>query len=773
MRLLQTDAAARLGEAFRGFRRAALSAVYGDDAMRAADRGDYRALLAQCGDDRLGVLTRLFVIGVPVPAEEAVSALAPLGFDEARECGLVWGNTEYLAGWGAQFSDDRLLFSDQLPNTTGGRTREHVLGVGGASKLLLDVTLRTPVGSALDLGTGCGVQALGLADHAERVTATDLSERAVAFAELNAVVNGVELELLQGDLLAPVEGRRFDLVVANPPFVIGTPGSGWTYRDGGREGDGLAAELAAAAADLLNPGGTMQFLANWLHVAGEDWAERVTGWFPDEGLQVWAVERERLDPLDYVRTWQRDSGEDHDAEQAAAWLAWFETASVAGVGFGFINVRRTEGPTTVVCEEARHAVETPWRDRVQDWFAVRDRDLEPETLWQARLRVADGVVLQQTAGIGDEGWDVDRQWLQQANGMRYAEELDPLLVQFMGACDGEAEVRLQVQLLADTYGAAPAMLYAQLYPVIRRLVERGFLALRAQVGQDRLDAAVVVAVLAAQRQLREDVADVLLDRAVGDEELLADRLVGVALGHEAQDLLLARGEGRDRVVLPAAHHELRDDLGVEDRAAPGDPLQRVHEVVHVDHTVLQQVAHRAAGVREEVVRVGDLHVLAEDEHRRARHELARAGRGPQPLVGEGRRHPHVHHRHVGPVLGDGLHEGVAVTDLGDHFAAELLQEPDQAGADEHGVIGHHYTHGTSTTITVGPPSGESMVHWPSTALTRSVRPESPCPFETCAPPIPLSPTERTSLSPQSSTATVALDACECLAMLVRHSAVTK
>jgi len=475
VRLLETEAAARLGEARKGFNRAALSAVYPADALRAADRGDYRALLALAGHDRLGVWTRLFVIGVPVPREAAAEAFAPFGIDEALACGLLTGDDDVSAGWGAQFEGDRLLFSDQLPNTTGGRAREHVLGIGGASKLLMDATLRGPVGSALDLGTGCGVQALALADHAASVTATDLSDRAIAFAALNAVVNGVNLELLQGDLLAPVARRRFDLVVANPPFVIATPGSGWTYRDGGREADGIAAELAAASPDLLNPNGTMQFLANWLHLEGEDWAERVAGWFPDEGVRVWAVEREKLDPLDYVRTWQRDSGEDHDAEQAAAWLDWFEANGVEGVGFGFVNVRRVDGPSEVVCEEARHAVETPWRDRVGDWFAMRERDLEPETLWQAKLRVADGVVLQQSAALGDEGWDVDRQWLQQANGMRYAEELDPLVVAFMGACNGEAEVRLQVQLLADTYGAEPAMLYAQLYPVIRHLVERGFL----------------------------------------------------------------------------------------------------------------------------------------------------------------------------------------------------------------------------------------------------------------------------------------------------------
>ncbi|RRS02058.1 DUF7782 domain-containing protein [Glycomyces terrestris] len=476
MRLLQTDAAARLGEALRGFRRAALSAVHGPETLAAADRGDYRALLAQCGDDPLGVLTRLFVAGVPVPAAAAANALAPFTLDEALACGLLTGGGEVAAGWGAQFEGDRLLLSDQLPNTTGGRTREHVLGVGGASRLLLDATLRDPVGSALDLGTGCGVQALALTGHAAAVTATDLSGRALAFAALNAAVNDADLELLQGDLLAPVAGRAFDLVVANPPFVIATPGSGWTYRDGGREADGVAAELAAASTALLRPGGTMQFLANWLHRKGEDWSERVAGWFPDEGALVWAVEREALDPLDYVRTWQRDSGESHDAEQAAAWLDWFESEGVDAVGFGFVAVRRIDGPSRIVCEEVRHAVATPWRDRVADRLAVLERPVEPEELWEARLRVADGVVLQQTAAVGAEGWDVDRQWLQQAEGMRYAEEVDPLLVAFMGACDGTAEVRLQVQLLADTYGAEPAPLYAQLYPVLRRLLERGFLA---------------------------------------------------------------------------------------------------------------------------------------------------------------------------------------------------------------------------------------------------------------------------------------------------------
>ncbi|GAB4007228.1 hypothetical protein GCM10029992_60340 [Glycomyces albus] len=170
-------------------------------------------------------------------------------------------------------------------------------------------------------------------------------------------------------------GRTFDLVVANPPFVIATPGAGWTYRDGGRAADGIAAELAAASTALLNPGGTMQFLANWLHVKGVDWSERVADWFPEAGVRTWVVEREVLDPLDYVRTWQRDSGESHDAGQAAEWLDWFDANEVEGVGFGFINIRHTEGPTELVCDEARHAVETPWSARVGTGSNCENRTL--------------------------------------------------------------------------------------------------------------------------------------------------------------------------------------------------------------------------------------------------------------------------------------------------------------------------------------------------------------------------------------------------------------
>src|SRR5262249_12448485 len=156
------------------------------------------------------------------------------------------------------------------------------------------------VGSALDLGTGCGVQALHLSTHARHVVATDLSPRALRFAATTAGLAGLGWDLREGDMTRPVRGERFDLVVSNPPFVAGPGTATHTYRDSGRPGDALCADLASKATSLLNPGGTIQFLANWLHVRGEDWAERVAGWFAGSGLDVWVIQREVSDPHSYV-----------------------------------------------------------------------------------------------------------------------------------------------------------------------------------------------------------------------------------------------------------------------------------------------------------------------------------------------------------------------------------------------------------------------------------------------------------------------------------------
>jgi release factor glutamine methyltransferase len=92
------------------------------------------------------------------------------------------------------------------------------------TELLVERALRlhtAPEGRVADLGTGSGAVALALASERPhwQVTATDVSAQALAVARANAAQLGISLELRQGSWFEPLAGRRFDLVVSNPPYV--------------------------------------------------------------------------------------------------------------------------------------------------------------------------------------------------------------------------------------------------------------------------------------------------------------------------------------------------------------------------------------------------------------------------------------------------------------------------------------------------------------------------------------------------------------------------
>ncbi|MEJ3743540.1 methyltransferase [Actinomycetes bacterium KLBMP 9797] len=483
--MFSTDDARRLREALQtaGYTSAGIAARLGPVATAAAARNDFRAALRSTMDgDRLDTLIRLFVCAQTEPVAAVTEALAPLPLAAARAAGLVVPSGEGLRqGLDLEpYADEWWVLADLPASAHPGRpvAPDHVLGVGGASATLAGATTRRPVGAALDLGTGCGVQALHLSRHAATVTATDVSERALRFAAANAALNDLAWELLAGDLVAPVAGRRFDLVVSNPPFVVGPGESTYAYRDSGRVGDGVSAELAAAAPDLLTEGGVLQYLANWAHVTGEDWADRVAGWFAGTGLDAWVVQREVADPLSYVDLWLSDAGEPADPLRKAAWLDWFDAHKVEAVGFGLVTLRRGGAADPVVrIEDLRQQVEgllgghvAAWFDR-QDWLRGRDA----EALLAARYRAADGLRLRQEATLGPEGWAVDRQVLAMPHGLRWTEETDPLVLALVGGCDGQVPMRDQIAVLAVAHEVAEAELADAAVPILAHLVERGIL----------------------------------------------------------------------------------------------------------------------------------------------------------------------------------------------------------------------------------------------------------------------------------------------------------
>ncbi|SCL22042.1 Methyltransferase small domain-containing protein [Micromonospora rhizosphaerae] len=465
-----------------GFTSNGIAGRLGSQATGGVARNDFRAALRATEDrDPLATLIRVFICDQTEPDAAVAAALAPLTVEEALAGGLVERHGDGLrAGVDLEpYGDDWWVLADVPASARPGRPlhAEHVLGIGGATQTLIGATVRRPVETALDLGTGSGVQALHLDTHARRVTATDVSERALRFAATTAALNGQDWELLRGDMVAPVAGRRFDLVVSNPPFVVGPGTTTHVYRDSGRVGDAIGAELAAAPS-LLTEGGTMQYLANWVHVTGEEWDERVAGWFAGTGLDAWVIQREVADPMAYVNLWLTDVGEAADPQRMAAWLDWFDAHKVEAIGFGIVSLRRSGHDEPIVrVEDLRQRVEPPMGERIaawfdrQDWLRVRDTD----ALLAERYRAAEGLQLRQEATMGDEGWAVDRQVLGMPRGLRWQEEIDPLVLALVGGADGRLPLRDQLALLASAHDVAPEELAEAAGPIVAHLVERGII----------------------------------------------------------------------------------------------------------------------------------------------------------------------------------------------------------------------------------------------------------------------------------------------------------
>lgn len=468
-------------------------------ALRATAAG-----LADAGTRGTAALVRTFLLGAGARRSDLAAALPRLTVDGAVRAGLVeaagaGGDDEvralvdlrpYVALDGAGEAD-WWVASDVGELATGRALRtDHVLGVGGASTTLAQVTVRDPRDRVLDLGTGCGVQALHASRHARHVTATDISRRALGFAAFNAALAGLgpqRLELRLGSMLEPVAGERFDLVVSNPPFVITPRTAGvpaYEYRDGGRSGDDLVRDLVTGVGDVLAPGGVAQLLGNWEVRAGEDWDERVGSWLDTSGLDGWVVQRELQDPAQYAETWIRDGGTTPDrdrdtwARRYAAWLDDFASRDVEAIGFGIVTLRRPLDPARPRLrrlEEVTGTVRQPLGPAVaaslaaHDWLAARD----DAALADARLVVAPDVTEERylTPGAADPTVVL----LRQGGGLGRTVQVGTALAGLVGACDGELTVGQIVGALAALLQVEADAVAADVLPTVRGLVQDGLL----------------------------------------------------------------------------------------------------------------------------------------------------------------------------------------------------------------------------------------------------------------------------------------------------------
>ncbi|MFF1357514.1 HemK2/MTQ2 family protein methyltransferase [Streptomyces sp. NPDC058297] len=151
-----------------------------------------------------------------------------------------------------------------------------------------------PTTGVLDLGTGSGALAIQAARMGARVTAVDISWRAVWAARLNARLSRHHVTVRRGDLASALQGRSFDIIVSNPPYVpcpsIGLPCRGKARSwDAGPDGRALVDRICDATPAALRPGGVLLLVQSALS-GTEATLERLAG----TGLHPVVVDRARI-----------------------------------------------------------------------------------------------------------------------------------------------------------------------------------------------------------------------------------------------------------------------------------------------------------------------------------------------------------------------------------------------------------------------------------------------------------------------------------------------
>ncbi|GAB2508160.1 DUF7059 domain-containing protein [Nocardiopsis aegyptia] len=461
----------------------------GDAAARALAREELvPALRATGGDERLGLLLRLWWLRSPIPERSArtilpIEELAENGLvtvDEGPE-GRVVRALVHLGPWELEDGRPGFVVSDPKVRPGSGTvpSPDHVVGAGGASSTLSQLIVNGPADRALDLGTGCGVQALHLASRAREIVATDLNPRAVRLAGISLALSGVTgAELRQGSLFEPVKGERFDLIVSNPPFVITPEASRYTYRESDLPGDTVCAELVRQAPAHLTEGGWCQILANWVHSDGDDWEDRVGGWVTGTGCSGWVVQRDVQDPAEYVELWLRDSCEHGTPEYTRrydAWLDYFEREGIKGIGFGWISLRNDVAQdATVRVEELRHEIERPvgpYLPEVVDGAMTALR-LTDAALLSAHVALAPGVVEERVGRPGAP--DPEKIVLRQRDGLRRVARIGTVEAALASVCDGTMPVGPLLDAISELMGEDSAVIRERTPDALRTLISEGF-----------------------------------------------------------------------------------------------------------------------------------------------------------------------------------------------------------------------------------------------------------------------------------------------------------
>jgi predicted RNA methylase len=428
----------------------------------------------------LNVLLRWFWLALPQSRTQAADLIPADILCLLIESGLLKEGGDELVPRAMLLHIDGFLVASDHASAIDRKEVEMVLWPNPTSRFLARFAVRRHSRATLDLGTGSGILSLGAARFSDAVVATDLNQRAVDCARFNARLNGVNnIEVLAGDCFAPLAGRRFDLILSNPPFFI-TPQGDYLFCENLMELDGLCRRLVKEAHDYLKEDGYMQMLCEWAQIRGQPWEERVAEWLQNTGCDAWVMKGLTQDPEEYAQQRIKETSEDpsQDAATYAGYMNYYRHRGVEAIHDGLIVMRRREGRNWVRIEEVPATPTGELGDMVMSTFAAHTlmQQIDSnEKLLVMKPRMAPNVRLEQVCAQHQSEWRAESLTLRLMSGFPFHMNVQPLVAEFLVTCDGIRTAGETIQSFASNANAPVEAVQTECLGIIRKLLERGFM----------------------------------------------------------------------------------------------------------------------------------------------------------------------------------------------------------------------------------------------------------------------------------------------------------
>ena len=392
------------------------------------------------------LLARLLMGGLAVSAEELNRDVPARVQDAMRDLGVLSESrgvpSRFLCPALIYPAYDFFIAADRgacLDGTPGYRGLDYVMsGAEDICRAYLECVPDTPCGTFLEIGTGAGLGALRASRTAGHVWATDITSRAVRYADFNRRLNLVSnMTVLQGDLFEPVKALVFDRIACNPPFEPPLK-KGYVFSVGGDDGEEITRRVLHSAPVHLNPGGRLYMQVMGSNREGDDFDVRIRRYLGNasEECDVALFVRHRMQPSEYAIHQILD--ENDDAWKIDEWASFYKELRASEILHAQLVVQRAAERRTVFHTVRSFGSRTglPQIEWLLDWETRSTTPAHSESLRGSRPTVAPGCRLDVQYAVRDGQLKPDSYILRTEAPFEVELTVDPWIAGMASASDG-------------------------------------------------------------------------------------------------------------------------------------------------------------------------------------------------------------------------------------------------------------------------------------------------------------------------------------------------